>query len=89
MSIYEILMVVLTVARLVLDIIKLCKASRFARCRGIRRMDMQACPLGSLLAQMNKIKRSREAQIKIWAHDSSVVPATGIEPVRVLLPTGF
>ena len=59
MSIYEILMVVLAVARLVLDIIKFRKASRFARCRGIRRMDMQACPLGSLLAQIEKAVLTR------------------------------
>ena len=54
MSIYEILMVVLAVARLVLDIIKFRKASSFTRCRSIRRMDMQTCPLGSLLAQIEK-----------------------------------
>jgi len=54
MSIYEILMVVLTVARLVFDIIKHRKVSRFARCRGIRHMDEQARPHGSLLAQIEK-----------------------------------
>ena len=54
MSIYEILMVVLTVARLVFDIIKHRKDSRFARCRGIRHMDEQARPHGSLLAQIEK-----------------------------------
>ena len=54
MSIYEILMVVLAVARLVLDIIKFRKDSRFARCRGIRHMDEQARPHGSLLAQIEK-----------------------------------
>ena len=54
MSIYEILMVVLTVARLVFDIIKHRKDSRFARCRGIRHMDERARPHGSLLAQIEK-----------------------------------
>ena len=62
MSIYEILMVVLTVARLVLDIIKLCRASRFARCRGIRHMDEQARPHGSLLAQIEKAVLTRASR---------------------------
>ena len=54
MSIYEILMVVLTVARLVFDIIKHRKDSRFAQCRCIRHMDERARPHGSLLAQIEK-----------------------------------
>ena len=47
-------MIVLTVARLVFDIIKLRKDSRFARCRGIRHMDERARPHGSLLALIEK-----------------------------------
>ena len=47
-------MIVLTVARLVFDIIKLRKDSRFAQCRGIRNMAEQARPHGSLLAQIEK-----------------------------------
>ena len=62
MSIYEILMVVLTVARLVFDIIKHRKDSRFARCRGIRHMDEQAHPHGSLLAQIEKAVLLRQVR---------------------------
>ena len=47
-------MIALAVARLVFDIIKLRKDSRFVRCRGIRHMDEQARPHGSLLAQIEK-----------------------------------